>query len=140
MSSRAFVDSNVLVYAHDRGAGTKRERARVLLARLWEERSGVISTQVLQEFYVNVRRVADHPLPAAEARALVADYLRWEVVVNDGDSVLEAVDLESRFRISFWDALIVQAANSAVAETLYSEDLNHGQLYGGTRVIDPFQG
>jgi len=138
MSIEAFVDSNVLVYAHDRGAGEKHTQARDLVARLWRERSGALSTQVLQELVVNVRRKAARPIPESEVRDLVADYLRWEVVVNDGASILEALDLGERFQISFWDALIVQAANATGATVLYSEDLNTGQVYGGVRVENPF--
>lgn len=138
MSVEAFVDSNVLVYAHDRGAGEKHVRARDLLARLWRERSGALSTQVLQELVVHVRRKAARPIAEAEVRDLVADYLRWEVVVNDGAAVLEALDLGERYRISFWDALIVQAANVSGATVLYSEDLNSGQVYGTVRVENPF--
>ncbi len=140
MSDRYFVDTNLLVYAHDRPSGDKNRRARELIEKLWRERSGVLSTQVLQEFYVNVRRRAERPLGRAQARRLVADYLSWELVVNDGDSILEAMDLERRYRLSFWDALIVQAANAAAAAVLYSEDLSHGQTYGTVEVVNPLLG
>lgn len=139
MSDRFFVDTNLLVYAHDLSAGAKHQKARDLIERLWHERSGVLSTQVLQELYVSLRK-ARHPLPAAEAREIVAEYLRWEIVVNTGVSVLEAADLEDRYRLSFWDALIVHAAAASGAETLYSEDLSHGQVYGAVRVVNPFVG
>lgn len=138
MSARAFVDTNILVYAHDRGAGARHKHAKELIERLWQERAGSLSTQVIQEFYVNVRRQAKQPISLADARRLVADYLCWEVVVNDGAAILEALDLEHRFRLSFWDALIVQAANAAGADTLYSEDFSHGQTYGTVEVINPF--
>ena len=135
---KAFVDTNILVYAHDRGAGAKYEIAKELVEHLWRERTGVISTQVLQEFYVSVRRKALNPLQPRQAKQLLTDYLCWEVVVNDGEALLGAIDLETRYTISFWDALIVHAANLARAATLYSEDLNHGQLYGNVRVANPF--
>lgn len=138
MSARVFVDTNILVYAHDRGAGARYETARRLVERLWRERSGVVSTQVLQEFYVNVRRKAAHPVSAHEAHELVRDYLAWEVVVNDGSSILAALDLEQRHGLSFWDALIVQAANSAGLDRLYSEDLAAGRRYDAVEVINPF--
>ena len=138
MSADYFVDSNVLVYAHDRSAGAKHGMARELVARLWRERSGVLSTQVLQEFYVNVRRKVAHPLPEAEARRLVEDYVRWETVSVDGATILDAIDIGSRYRISFRDALIVQAAKVSGAVVLYSEDLNHGQTYGDVKVVNPF--
>jgi predicted nucleic acid-binding protein len=138
MPSKSFVDTNILVYAHDSGGGLKHELARSLVTRLWEERSGVISTQVVQEFYVNVRRKALRPVSQAEAKQLVQDYLCWQVVVNDGGSVVRAIECEDRFGLSFWDALIVQAASSGGCETLFSEDLNHGQRYGNVRTINPF--
>ncbi len=139
MSGRAFVDTNVLVYAHDRSAGVKHERARDLVTGLWEDRCGVISTQVLQELYVNVRRNAARALGLPEARRLIEDYLAWEVVVNTGEAILEALDIERRFQLSFWDALIVHAAATADVATLYSEDLNHGQVYGTVRVVNPLR-
>jgi predicted nucleic acid-binding protein len=139
MSDRAFVDTNVLVYAHDRSAGRRHEVARQLVGRLWQERSGVVSTQVLQELYVNLRRTAGSPPSAAQARQLIEDYLHWPVVENDGDAILRAMTVEQRHGISFWDALIVQAAQSAGVATLYSEDLSHGHRYGAVTVENPFR-
>ena len=138
MSARAFVDTNILVYAHDPGSGAKHGAAKALITRLWYERSGVVSTQVLQELYVNLRKVAKKPIPQAEAKQLLADYLTWEVVVNDGESILGAIELEERYQVSFWVAMIVQAANAAGVERLYSKDLNHGQTYGTAVVVNPF--
>jgi predicted nucleic acid-binding protein len=138
MSDRSFVDTNVLVYAHDVTAGGKHEKARALVERLWQDRSGVSSTQVLQELYVSLRK-ARRALRAAEARQVVADYLRWEIVVNTAESVLEAADFEVRHRLSFWDALIIQAAAASGAEILYSEDLSHDQVYGQVRVVNPLR-
>jgi predicted nucleic acid-binding protein len=135
---KAFVDTNVLVYAYDRGAGAKREKAMALLEDLWKEGNGLISTQVLQEFYVNVRRKAKQPVSTDEAKSLVADYLAWHPIVNDGTALLEAIDLESRFLLSFRDALIVVAAQVGGASILYSEDFNHGQEYGSVQVRNPF--
>ena len=137
-ADKSFVDTNVLVYAHDRGAGRKHEIAKALVENLWHQRRGVISIQVLQEFYVNVRRKALNPVRPKEAKQLLADYMSWEVVINDGESLLQAVETETHYKISFWDALIVQAANAAGATVLYSEDLSHDQRYGATRVHNPF--
>ena len=139
MSDKAFVDTNILVYAHDRAGGERHRIARRLIERLWGERTGVLSTQVIQEFYVNVRRKAQRPISAAEAGQLVEDYLSWEVVVNDAESIRQALAIEKRYRLGFWDALIVQAANSGGAATLYSEDLGHGQVYGTVELVNPFQ-
>jgi len=139
MSERSFIDTNILVYAHDRSAGDKHEMARRLVEHHWEERSAVISTQVLQELYVNLRRQATRPLSRARAAAVIEDYLAWEVVVNDGKSILEALELERAYVLSFWDALIVQAATTSRAEVLYSEDLNAGQRFGAIVVRNPFR-
>ena len=140
MSDRYFVDTNILMYAHDAAAGEKHRRARALVERLWETRSGVVSTQVLQELAVNLRRKAKKPLNAKATREVVSDYLAWQVVVNGGDSILEALDFEARYHVSFWDALVIQAANAAGAEILYSEDLSDERRYGGVTVSNPFKG
>jgi predicted nucleic acid-binding protein len=140
MSDKFFVDTNVLMYAHDRSAGEKHECAKALVERLWETRSGIVSTQVLQELAVNLRRKARTPLDAKATREIVSDYLTWQVVVNGGDSILEALDLETRYQVSFWDALVIQAANACDADVLYSEDLSDGQRYGTVRVKNPFKG
>jgi len=139
MSDRYFVDTNILIYAHDTSAGEKHERARALLEKLWHDRSGVVSTQVLQELAVNLRRKAANPLDAKATREVIGDYLTWQVVVNGGDSILEALDLEQRHQVSFWDALVLRAAQAAGAEILYSEDLSDGQMYGSVRVVDPLK-
>jgi predicted nucleic acid-binding protein len=137
MSARQFVDTNILMYAHDASAGAKHERAKAVVEELWRTRSGVVSTQVLQELCVNLRRKAGRPLKLKATRDLIADYLAWQVVVNTGESTLAALDLEERYRISFWDALVVHAAQAAGAEVLYSEDLTDGQEFGAVRVVNP---
>jgi predicted nucleic acid-binding protein len=137
MSDKYFVDTNILVYAHDTTAGVKHVHAKALIEELWRERTGVVSTQVLQELCVNVRRKAGRPVDLNTAREIVADYLAWEVVTNTGQSILEALELERRYRISFWDALVVQAAQSSGAAVLYSEDLSDGQTYGDVLVVNP---
>ena len=139
MSDRYFVDTNVLMYAHDSAAGEKHQRAKTLVEELWETRAGVVSTQVLQELAVNLRRKTKKPLDAKATRDVVSDYLTWQVVVNGGYAILEALDLEAKYQISFWDALIVQAAHVSSAEVLYSEDLSEGQAYGAVRVVNPFR-
>ncbi len=139
MSDKYFVDTNILMYAHDAAAGAKHERARALVEDLWRERSGVVSTQVLQELCVNLRRKAGRPLDRKATREIVADYMSWHVVVNGGESILESLDLEEKYQISFWDALVVQAAQASGAAVLYSEDLSDGQMYGGVRVVNPLR-
>jgi predicted nucleic acid-binding protein len=140
MSGEAFVDTNLLIYAHDRHGGPKTIQSQELLARLWKERRGVLSTQVLQEFCVNARRKFQQPMTPEEVREAVLAYKSWQLVVNTANSILRALELEQRYQLSFWDAMIVQAAESAGCEVLYSEDLSHEQEYGGVLVVNPFLG
>jgi predicted nucleic acid-binding protein len=137
MSDKCFVDTNILVYAHDRSAGVKHQRAQMLLEQLWDSGRGVLSTQVLQELCINLRRKASQPLPVEEVRQLIRDYSTWEIVTNTAESVLQALDIEVRYKTSFWDALIFQAAESSGASILYSEDLATGQRYGTIQVVNP---
>ena len=137
MSDKYFVDTNILVYAHDTSAGAKHERAKAIVEELWRARSGVVSTQVLQELCVNLRRKAGRPVDLKTAREIITDYLAWDVYVNTGESILEALDLEQRYKISFWDALVIQAADASGAAVLYSEDLSDGEKYGDVRVVNP---
>lgn len=137
MSDKFFVDTNILVYAHDRSTGVKHERARSLVEGLWNSGGGVLSTQVLQELCASLRRKSAHPLSFEQTRELLQDYLSWEIVINTAHSVIEAVVIEQRYSISFWDALILQAAGSSGATVLYSEDLAAGRSYGPLRVINP---
>jgi len=138
MSGKSFVDTNILIYAHDRSAGVKHQRAAALIEQLWMSNQGVVSTQVLQEFSVNVRRKLIRPLSSVDTARVLQQYLHWEVVVNTPASTIEAMALETRYAISFWDALILTAANAVGVNTLYSEDFSNGQYYGSVRVINPF--
>jgi len=137
MSDKYFVDTNILVYAHDSSAGAKHQRAQMLIEKLWGSGEGVLSTQVLQELCINLRRKVRHPLPVAELRLLLRDYSTWEVVTNTPESILLALDIQVRYKTSFWDALILQAAESSAASILYSEDLANGQRYGTLQVVNP---
>jgi len=137
MSDKCFVDTNILVYAHDRSSGIKNQRAQLLIEELWNAGTGVLSTQVLQELCINLRRKAGNPLPVEEVRRLIREYSTWEVVTNTPASVLGALEIETRYKTSFWDALILQAAEDAGVSTLYSEDLASGQRYGSVRVVNP---
>jgi predicted nucleic acid-binding protein len=137
MAQKYFVDTNILIYAHDRSAGAKHDRARQLIERLWASGEGVLSTQVLQELCINLRRKVARTLPVEEVRQLIQDYLSWEIIINTPESVLQALDIEVRYKISFWDALVLQAAESSGATVLYSEDLSAGQHYGSIQVVNP---
>jgi predicted nucleic acid-binding protein len=137
MAEKYFVDTNILIYAHDRAAGIKHERARQLIERLWTNGQGVLSTQVLQELSVNLRRKVANPISVDELRGLIRDYLSWEIVTNSPEAVIQALEIEVRYQTSFWDALILQAAEQAGAAVLYSEDLAGKQRYGAVQVVNP---
>jgi predicted nucleic acid-binding protein len=140
MSEKYFVDTNILIYAHDRSTGAKHERARQLVERLWTTGQGVLSTQVLQELCVNLRRKVAKPVPVEEIRRLIQDYLSWEIVINTPEAVLQALEIEMRYKTSFWDALILQTAEQSGAAVLYSEDLAAKQSYGSVQVVNPLLG
>jgi len=135
---KIFVDTNVLVYAHDQGAGARREIARDLLAELWGTRSGSLSTQVLQEFYAVATRKLRPPISRQEARAIVAAYGEWCDVATEPQLIVAASRLEEAHTISFWDSLIVEAAVRAGADRLVSEDLQHGRRFGTLTIENPF--
>ncbi len=135
---RIFVDTNVLVYAHDRDAGRKHEIAQEILLELWGKRSGVLSIQVMQEFYVTATRKIPHPLPASTVINILRDYCSWHIAVNNPFSIFKASAIEEKYKISFWDALIVAAASSAGVEKILTEDLHSGQIIEGLLIENPF--
>jgi predicted nucleic acid-binding protein len=137
--NRRFVDTNILLYAHDVSAGTKRDQARTLVEQLWESREGCLSVQVLQEFFVNVTRKIAKPLDVETAKEVIADLSRWHAHVPAADDVLGAIGIHQRTGISFWDSMIVRSAAEMGCAVLYSEDLNAGQEYSGVRVENPFR-
>ncbi|HYY89527.1 MAG TPA: PIN domain-containing protein [Chloroflexota bacterium] len=134
-----FCDTNVLVYAYDTTAGAKREPARALLERLWLEGAGALSVQVLQELFVTLTRKIARPLEPLAARSIVADLATWQVVEPAAPDVLAAIDGADRWRVSFWDAMIVTTALHVGAAVMWSEDLTDGQTFDGVTVRDPFR-
>jgi predicted nucleic acid-binding protein len=134
----SFVDTNVLIYAEDLDAEDKHEIARDLVVDLWTRQDGVLSVQVLQEFYVNVTRKLKKPLNSAKALSIVEEYLSWKVVENTGALLVEAVKLQQKAQLSFWDSLVVEAAIESGCDRLYSEDMNAGQRFGSVVVVNPF--
>jgi len=137
MTGRTFVDTNVLIYAHDVDAGAKRQAAQAILRELWSERTGTLSIQVLQEFYVNVTRKIPRPISKQSARMVVTTYTAWCVDTTPAEIAI-AFQIEDASRIGFWDALIVASALKSGAERIVSEDLNAGQLIAGILVENPF--
>ena len=137
MSDRTFVDTNILIYAHDADAKSKHEVAKSVLTELWRKRTGVLSMQVLQEFYVNVTRKIAYPLPKDVARMVVSSYAIWCVETAPAE-ISSAFRIEDESRIGFWDALIVASAVKCGASRIFSEDLNAGQMIAGVRIENPF--
>ena len=137
MSGRTFVDTNILIYAHDVDSKSKHAIAKNILRELWTERSGVLSMQVLQEFYVNVTRKIRSPLPKDSARLVVTSYSIWCMETTPAE-ITAAFRIEDESRIGFWDALIVASAAKSGAVRILSEDLNAQQTIAGIRVENPF--
>jgi len=138
MKDKVFVDSNVLIYAHDLDARDKHLRAVEVVRGLWENRNGILSTQVLQEFYVNVTRKIPEPLPRSKAREVARNYSLWQTETIHPVDVFRASEIEEANQISFWDALIVVTATKGGASTLLSEDLSAGQIIAGVAIENPF--
>jgi predicted nucleic acid-binding protein len=138
MNGKTFIDTNVLIYAHDADAGHKHDVARAVLRELWDSRTGVLSTQVLQEFYVNATRKIRTPLGRPEARAVVDTYAPWCVEGLTPVDLARAFQLEDLAQLGFWDALIVAVAIRSGARRLLSEDLNGGQVINGVAIENPF--
>ena len=133
---RFFVDTNVLVYADDKSEATKRKRAQELVRAAFQQRSGILSLQVLRELFAAATRKLG--LTPERARRRVELYSRLEVVTLDVDDLLAAIDLTRLHSFSIWDALIVRAAFNGGCEVLYSEDLQHGSRIEGMEIRNPF--
>ncbi len=131
-----FVDTNVLVYAHDRNAVTKREPAAALLARLFRERTGALSTQVCIEFYVAATRKLQ--VSSEHAEAVIKDLGPWLLHRPTHADVVNSIRLQRRHQLSWWDAMIVNSAIEMEARILWSEDLSDGQRFGRVTVRNPF--
>ena len=133
-----FLDTNVLIYAHDRSAGNKHLRAKELVQDLWKSGEGCLSIQILQEFYVNVTRKVAKPMAPETAAQILADLSAWQVHRPGVEDVLDVIRLQARYQLSFWDAMIVASALQLGCPTIWSEDLNPGKVYDQTQVLNPF--
>ena len=133
-----FVDTNVLLYSEDAADAVKQARATAWLRELWLRRMGRISNQVLNEFYVNATRKLQPPMPQGDARAEVRRYQRWQPWVLDHATVETAWSVQSRFQLSYWDAVVVASAQAQGCRYLLSEDMQHMQVMDQVQVINPF--
>ncbi len=137
MSARSFLDTNVLLYTDSVDAPAKQRRALELLAEQRLARTGVVSLQVLQEYFVAATRKL--AVDTAVARRKVELFANYHLVVLDVEDVLAAIDLHRLHQVSFWDALVVRAAKEGGCSVLYSEDLQQGRSIDGVRIVDPFR-
>lgn len=138
MKDRIFLDTNIIVYAHDYSSRQKHSIAREIMDYLWESRKGVISVQVLQEFFVCATQKIPKPLSLKNARIILEFLSNWDIVINDAYITLKAIDLQEKYRFSFWDSLVIQAAIQAQANLLLSEDLPDDQVVHDLKIVNPF--
>jgi len=137
MTGKTFIDTNVLIYAHDIDASAKHQIAKAVLRDLWGERTGVLSVQVLHEFYVNVTRKIPTPLSKNSARLVVSNYAIWCIETTPTE-ISAAFQIEDESRIGFWDAMIVSSAVKGGASRILSEDFSAGQRIAGILIENPF--
>jgi predicted nucleic acid-binding protein len=135
---KVFVDTNIIVYAYDISAGEKHRKAVDIMKDIWSTGYGIISSQVLQEFFVNVTRKIAKPLNVLTAKEIVKDLLKWKTVSINGEIILEAIDIHNEHKYSFWDSAIIAAAIEGGAGVLLSEDLSDKQLIKGLVIKNPF--
>ena len=134
------MDANILVYAHDASAGDKHAIALRIMGDLWTSGLGVLSTQVLQEFFAVATKKIPKPLDVPAAKEIIRVLLKWNVVINNGESILNAIEVHQKYRYSFWDSMIIESAIRGGASLLLSEDLSDGQTIEGVTVKNPFVG
>ena len=135
---KVFVDTNIIVYAYDISAGEKHRKAVEIMKDIWSTGYGIISSQVLQEFFVNVTRKIAKPLNVLTAKEIVKDLLKWKTVSINGEIILEAIDIHNEYKYSFWDSAIIAAAIEGGAGVLLSEDLTDKQQIKGLVIKNPF--
>ncbi|MBI4687197.1 MAG: PIN domain-containing protein [Nitrospirae bacterium] len=136
---RVFVDTNVLVYAYDIDAGHKHKVATNIMKDLWISGRGILSTQTLQEFFVTVTGKISSPIDASVAEEILKRLAKWDVVTNSMATVFSAIALQKRYRLSFWDSLIIASAIEGRARTLFSEDFSDKQKIEGIVINNPFK-
>lgn len=138
VDGRVFVDTNILLYARDRSEPEKQKVAEACLAELWDRRNGCVSVQVLNEFYVNATQKLKPGMKRDDAWEVVEALATWNPITLDMPLISRGFILQDRYRLSFWDALIVAAAELGGCVEIISEDLSDGVMYAGVRVRNPF--
>jgi predicted nucleic acid-binding protein len=135
--SDEFVDTNVFIYAHDNGASKKQDQALALVDRLFRNKNGALSTQVLVEFYAAATKKL--ALESIKAEQAINDLAGWEIHRPDHADIVRACGLHRHYKVSWWDAMILNSAIETGCSVLWSEDLNDGQRYGTVTVRNPFK-
>lgn len=136
MSVKIFVDTNLLVYSMDQNDPGKKEKSRQVLRKIRDEYRGVISTQVMQEFYVAATRKLG--IDAMLIKNIIKQFENFEVVMISAEIIYEAIDCSITSQLSFWDSLIIVSAERAKCREVWTEDLNPGQIIRGVKVVNPF--
>lgn len=136
---KVFIDTNILVYAYDISAGEKHIKAVEIMKDLWNTSRGIISTQVLQEFFVSVTRKIPKPLDVTVAKEIVKDILKWKTVIVDGELILQSFDIHKESEYSYWDSAIIAAATTGGAKILLSDDLSDKHVIKGVEIRNPFK-
>lgn len=138
MNAKVFLDTNIIVYAYDAGHREKQNIAQAILFESIENETGIISVQVLGEFFTVVTRKIKQPMPVVEAANIIELLCIMNIVDIDESLVRRALDTVATYQISYWDSLIIAAAERSGCQHIYSEDLNHNQLYYDVQVVNPF--
>ena len=137
-ANNEFIDTNILVYAYNASLPEKQVKAQSLLTTLWSSNNGCLSIQVFQEFYTVVTRKIPHPLSTEVAATIIRDYGTWDYHSPEFNDLLQAIEIQQKYKLSFWDSLIICSAVQLRCKLIWSEDLNHSQIYEGVTAINPF--
>jgi predicted nucleic acid-binding protein len=137
-SQKIFIDTNILVYAHDLSTGEKHRIAKELISTIWNNQNGHISIQVLQEFYVTITEKVKNPIDKVTVSSIIEDLGKWTVHSPDADDIITAVTIQTKYKLSFWDSMIICSAIKTKCDIIISEDFTHNQKYEGILLLDPF--
>ncbi len=133
-----FVDTNILVYAYNSSAEEKHIIAKTLLRKLWENKIGCLSVQVLQEFYVTLTRKVAVPVEPEFVAQIITDLSSWPLHTPDSADILDAIRIQQKYQLNFWDAMIIRSTVEMECGLLWSEDFSDEQVYEGVKVVNPF--
>jgi predicted nucleic acid-binding protein len=137
MKDKIFLDTNILVYCFDSSDRVKKEKATQILENLWETSNGVLSFQVLKEFFVTVTAKLPEKMDFKSAKAAILDLFSWNIYMEDRSSLEKTLEIVQKYHLSFWDANIISAAILSQCNKIYSEDLRHDQVIEGVQIINP---